>query len=59
MKVDEDRMESIIEIIKENGALSVEKYWEEYKVIIFNLEYFHNCINSIIKGQSFRILHYI
>ncbi len=26
MKVDEDRMESIIEIIKENGALSVEKY---------------------------------
>jgi len=27
MKVDEDRIESIIEIIKENGALSVEKYW--------------------------------
>lgn len=26
MKVDEDRIESIIEIIKENGALSVEKY---------------------------------
>ncbi|MHB8063838.1 MAG: hypothetical protein ACYDG2_14595 [Ruminiclostridium sp.] len=26
MKVDEERMESIIEIIKENGALSVEKY---------------------------------
>lgn len=27
MKVDEERMEAIIEIIKENGALSVEKYW--------------------------------
>lgn len=26
MKVDEDRMESIIDIMKENGALSVEKY---------------------------------
>lgn len=26
MKVDEERMESIVEIIKENGALSVEKY---------------------------------
>jgi hypothetical protein len=26
MKVDEERMDSIIEIIKENGALSVEKY---------------------------------
>ncbi len=26
MKADEDRIESIIEIIKENGALSVEKY---------------------------------
>jgi hypothetical protein len=26
MKVDEERMESIIEIVKDNGALSVEKY---------------------------------
>lgn len=26
MKVDEERMESIIEIVKENGALSIEKY---------------------------------
>ena len=26
MRVDEERMESIIEIIKENGALSIEKY---------------------------------
>lgn len=26
MRVDEERMESIVEIIKENGALSVEKY---------------------------------